>query len=226
MRASIILPTYNERENLPKLLEALRGLQLPDWEAIVVDDASPDGTGQLADELARTFPVRVIHRSGKLGLSSAVVDGLRAGQGQSLVVMDADLSHDPVIIPQLLRHLEQGRELAVGSRFVTGGGMEGWPARRQFMSRVATLLAQALFRVPVRDPMSGYFAVRREFFERVAPKLHPRGYKILLELIVRGRPASFAEVGFIFRDRLYGKSKVTTTVIVAYLRMIFDLLRR
>lgn len=226
MQTSIILPTYNERENLPQLLAAIARLQLKSWEAVVVDDNSPDGTGILADDLARQYPLRVVHRSGKEGLASAMVAGFAAAQGQYLVVMDADLSHDPTIIPALIEHLRSGATVAIGSRFAPGGGMVGWPAWRQFMSRVATGVARLLFRVPVRDPMSGYFAVQRTFFDQVHPLLHPRGYKLLLEMLVRGKPKRIDEVGFQFQDRQYGKSKISLAVIAAYLRMIIDLLFR
>ncbi len=226
MDISIILPTYNERENLPKLLAAIARLRLASWEAIVVDDNSPDGTGALADDLARQYPLRIIHRLGKSGLASAMVDGFAAAHGQFLVVMDADLSHDPEIIPALVERLRSGATVAVGSRFAPGGGMVGWPAWRQFMSRVATGVARLLFRVPVRDPMSGYFAVQRTFFDQVHLQLHPRGYKLLLEMLVRGKPKRIDEVGFQFQDRQYGKSKISPAVIAAYLRMILDLLFR
>lgn len=226
MEISIVLPTYNERENLPKLLAAIARLRLPSWEAVVVDDNSPDGTGFLANDLTRQYPLRVIHRPEKSGLASAMVDGFAAARGQFLVAMDSDLSHDPAIIPTLVDRLRAGAMVAVGSRFAPGGGMVGWPAWRQFMSRVATGVARLLFRVPVRDPMSGYFAVQRTFFEQVHPLLRPRGYKLLLEMLVRGQPKRIAEVGFQFQDRQYGKSKISPAVIAAYLRMILDLLWR
>lgn len=226
MKTTIVLPTYNERENLSSLIATIAGLPLTDWEALVVDDQSPDGTGEIAESLKATYPIRVIHRSGPRGLAPAVVDGLRAANGPYCVVMDADRSHDPAIIPALVAELERGADLVVGSRFAPGGRIEGWPLWRRAMSRVATLLAQLLFAVSVRDPMSGYFAVRREFFERVASQLRPRGYKILLELLVRGRPSRVPEIGFVFRDRRYGKSKISGTIIREYLKMLVDLRRR
>lgn len=226
MTTSIILPTYNERENLGAVLDALRKLGLQDWEAIVVDDHSPDGTGDLAESLARQYPLRVVHRIRKEGLASAIVDGCQAAQGSQLVVMDADLSHDPRIIPELLARLQEGAMIAIGSRYVPGGGTVGWPFWRQGMSQLATLVARGLFRLSVRDPMSGFFALQRDFFQRVQSTLRPRGYKILLELLVRGKPTAVREVGFLFRDRQYGKSKITLGVIAAYGRMLTDLLFR
>ncbi len=223
---SIILPTYNERENLPRLLEKIAQLGLAAWEAIVVDDNSPDGTAALAEALGQRLPVRVLHRPGKLGLASAVVDGLGAARGDMLVTMDADLSHDPAILPVLVARLEAGADMAVGSRFAPGGVIVGWPVWRQFMSRAATRAAKLLFRIPVRDPMSGYFAVTRPFFQRVRPLLRPQGYKILLEMLVRGAPNRVEEVGFAFRDRQYGKSKISLAVTMAYLRMIVALVFR
>jgi len=226
MRVSVILPTVNERDNLVELLPRLFALPL-DLEVIVVDDASSDGTALFVREQGRTYHMlRLMERPQKMGLASAVIDGFSAAAGEVLVAMDADLSHDENILPELVAAIEAGADVAVGSRFVAGGGMEGWPRRRQAASAVATAVARVLLRVPAHDPMSGYFAVRREVFDRVRPSLRPRGYKILLELLVRAAPVRVAEVGFVFVDRVRGKSKLSAAVAREYGAMILSLLFR
>ncbi len=222
--ASLVLPTYNERENIGRLIERLDRLACLQ-EILVVDDASPDGTAQFVRSLRTRVPIRVIERSGKLGLASAIIEGIQASQTPLVAVMDADLSHDPNILPKLLASLNNS-DLAIGSRFADGGGMVGWPLQRQLLSWVATRVAQLLLRVRERDPMSGFFAIRREVFDRIAPQLRPRGYKILLELIVRGAPIHTREVGYVFQDRQYGKSKLSWTIAREYGRMVFSLLTR
>jgi dolichol-phosphate mannosyltransferase len=226
MRVSVILPTINERDNLVELLPRLFALPL-DLEVIVVDDASTDGTALFVREQGRTYHMlRCMERPQKMGLASAVMDGFSAAAGEVLVAMDADLSHDEKILPALVAAIEDGADVAVGSRFVEGGGMEGWPRRRQAASALATAVARVLLHVRAHDPMSGYFAVRREVFDRVRPRLRPRGYKILLEILVRAAPLRVAEVGFIFVDRVRGKSKLSTAVAREYGAMILSLLFR
>ncbi len=223
-RASIILPTFDEAENLPELIPRIAALD-PRFEVIVVDDHSPDGTARVADGLAQKYLVEVVERSGKLGLASAVIDGVtKRAAAPVIVVMDADLSHDEQIIPQLVASVEAGSDLAIGSRFASGGLTEdSWP--RRFFSWSAKQVARFVLGVRVQDPMSGFFAMRREAFIALAPKLKPRGFKILLEILVRMRPHKVAEVGFRFRARQKGESKLTAKIAGQYLRMIFDLWR-
>lgn len=220
---SVVLPTYNERENITALVERIDSLGIVD-EIIVVDDRSPDKTAAVARALKPSAALTVIERSGKLGLASAIIDGIRASHGNRIVVMDADQSHDPSIIPRLVAAIQAGADIAIGSRFAFGGGIVGWPIRRQAMSWLATRVARTLFRVAARDPMSGYFAIQRGVFERVRPLLRPRGYKILLELLVRGAPLRTEEIGYVFQDRKYGKSKLSWTIAREYLAMILALL--
>lgn len=224
-RISIILPTYNERESLPRLVEQLSKLNL-DLEIIVVDDASPDGTAEVAQSLARRHPIKLVGRSRKLGLASAILDGLRQARGEILIVMDADLSHDPATVPKLAQAIEGGADLAIGSRYVPGGGTIGWPLRRQWMSLVATRVGRLLFGLREHDPMSGFFAIRRSVFNRIADSLRPQGYKLLMEMLVRGRPLRTAEIGYIFQDRRYGKSKISWTIARQYASMLAALLFR
>ena len=192
MRLSIVVPTYNERTRLGELVEAVFAVFAAhgiDGELVIVDDGSPDGTGALADDLATRHRIRVVHRPGKLGLGTAVIDGFAAASGEILGVMDADLSHPPEALPRLLAALEgagpagEGADMAIGSRYVPGGGVKNWPLIRRAMSRLACLLARPI--TPARDATSGYFLVRRHAVEGV--QIAAGGFKICLELLVRGR---------------------------------------
>jgi dolichol-phosphate mannosyltransferase len=201
---SVVVPTYNEAGSVPKLAERLHAaLGARDWELVIVDDGSPDGTADIAAALAPRIPTNVVRRAGKGGLASAVIAGFAAARGDILVVMDADLSHPPELVPALLSAIEDGADLAVGSRYVAGGGVEDWPMKRQIVSRVACLMGSAL--VPVRDATSGFFALRRSVIDGVT--LNPIGFKIGFEVIARGRYRSVVEVPYTFRDRELGASK-------------------
>jgi dolichol-phosphate mannosyltransferase len=201
---SVVVPTYNEVGSVPKLAERLHAaLGARDWELVIVDDGSPDGTADIAAALAPRIPTNVVRRAGKGGLASAVIAGFAAARGDILVVMDADLSHPPELVPSLLSAIEDGADLAVGSRYVAGGGVEDWPIKRQIVSRVACLMGSAL--VPVRDATSGFFALRRSVIDGVT--LNPIGFKIGFEVIARGRYRSVVEVPYTFRDRELGASK-------------------
>ena len=225
MRLSIVVPTYNERTRLGELVEAVfqvfaaHGI---DGELVIVDDGSPDGTGALADDLATRHRIRVVHRPGKLGLGTAVIDGFAAASGEILGVMDADLSHPAEALPRLLAALEQGpADMAIGSRYVRGGGVRNWPLIRRAMSRFACLLARPI--TPARDATSGYFLVRRHAVEGV--QIAAGGFKICLELLVRGRVESVVEVPYTFSDRAAGESKMSWREATGYLWQIRDLLR-
>jgi dolichol-phosphate mannosyltransferase len=208
-----VVPTYNEAQTLPVLARRLgSALAGSDWELIVVDDGSPDGTADIAAALAPDLPVRVVRRAGKLGLASAVVDGFRAARGDVLVVMDADLSHPPELVPALVQEVASGADLVVGSRYVAGGGTVDWPLRRRIVSRVACLMGNVL--VPVRDATSGFFALRPAVVEGV--RLNPIGFKIGFEVIARGRYKRVVEVPYTFRDREHGASKFGTREILNY----------
>ena len=201
---SVVVPTYNEAGSVPKLAERLHAaLGARDWELVIVDDGSPDGTADIAAALAPRIPTNVVRRAGKAGLASAVIAGFGAARGDIVVVMDADLSHPPELVPALLSAIEDGADLAVGSRYVAGGGVEDWPMRRQIVSRVACLMGSVL--VPVRDATSGFFALRRSVIDGVT--LNPIGFKIGFEVIARGRYRSVVEVPYTFRDRELGASK-------------------
>lgn len=220
---SLVIPTYNESRGLESLVgqifAALERNALP-AEVIVVDDNSPDGTGELAEELARRHPLKVVHRSGKLGLSSAVLDGWAVAEGRVLGVMDADLSHDPEILPDMLASItEGGAEVAVGSRYIPGGGLGNWPWFRRVTSKTAVLMGRPI--CPVHDVTSGYLMFRRSVIQGV--QLDPIGFKIGLEVLVRGRYRTFTEVPYTFTDRAAGKSKFGLHEIRNYLVQLIRL---
>lgn len=212
---SLVLPTYNESENIERIVAQLSQMlddALPNnYELIVVDDDSPDRTWELALALTAHYPrLRVMRREQERGLSTAVIRGWQAAQGEVLGVIDADLQHPPGVLLQLLDEVVQGADLAVASRHVEGGGVSTWSLTRRFLSRGAqtlglVLLPKVLSRVT--DPMSGYFMVRRQAIAGVL--LNPLGYKILLEVIGRGDIDRIAEVGYVFQEREAGESKVT-----------------
>jgi dolichol-phosphate mannosyltransferase len=224
-KLSIIVPTYNERENLPILAARIHdALSFLDYELVVVDDNSPDGTGELAEELAKEKPIKVVHRQGKMGLASAVIDGFRHAQGDVLGVIDADLQHPPEKIPDLYR--ETGRaDIVVASRYVEGGGMEKWTLTREVISRVAKIIPRFLFAKlrNVKDPLSGFFLFRKKVIEGI--DLNPIGYKILLEILVKGNHNRVVEVPYVFKGRERGKSSFNKTEQINYLRHLWRLMR-
>ena len=218
---SIVVPTLNEAKCIGILAERIAAvLGEQPYELIVVDDDSPDKTWQIAGELPTRYRITVKRRMGRTGLSSAVVEGFAVATGDILCVMDADLSHPPEAIPGLVAAIkEQGADLAIASRLVPGGGTEGWPSTRKITSRIAALLARPL--TPVKDPLSGFFAFRRKVLEGV--RLKPRGYKIGLEIIIKGNAEKIVEVPFVFIDRTAGKSKLGMKQNVEYLVQLLDL---
>ncbi len=222
---SVVIPTYNERENILALVDAIASvLNGTSPEVIVVDDRSPDGTGEFLDEAARTRPwLRVLHRKMKPSRSGSVVDGLRIAQGQVLCVMDADLSHDPHLLPQMIRAVQEGAEMVIGSRRVPGGGAVEWPWFRRGLSSVGNGLARLLLRLPFADTMSGYFAMDCHFYKRICDFVPPEGYRTLLEFYVRGRPEPIRELPYLFRNRRQGTSKLTTHVAWQDLKMLVRL---
>jgi dolichol-phosphate mannosyltransferase len=219
---SIVIPTYDEAAGIEKLLRALattfeaHGL---DGEIVVVDDNSPDGTGDVVERLARELPVRCLHRSGKLGLSSAVIDGWAIARRDSIALgaMDADFSHDVNVLPDMVRALESGDYgLAIGSRYVPGGGINNWPKRRIVVSRVACWLARPL--TSVKDVTSGFFLVRRDALSGV--ELDPIGFKIGLEVIAKAHYGKAVEIPYVFTDRVAGESKLNEREVFNYLKQL------
>lgn len=215
---SIVIPTYNEIENIAELVDQIFRVFRENHisgELIAVDDNSPDGTGALLDNLKSQYPgLRVVHRSGKLGLSSAVLDGWKIAAGEFLGAMDGDGSHPPELIPKMLSALKlKPADLAISSRYVKGGEIRGWGVYRKAQSWAATVLSR-LF-TDVRDTMTGFFLVRRSCIEN--RKINPKGFKILLEIIVRGNCRRIVEIPMIFVNRTRGRSKAGIGEIFGYL---------
>ncbi len=222
---SIIIPTFNEKENIEKLIPQVFGQLLAanmEGEVIVVDDNSPDGTADAAEAFSERFNVRVVRRPGKMGLSTAVLEGFRQSNSPFLCVMDADHSHNPEAIPRMFKVLmRQGADVVIGSRHVPGGSIVGWPFHRKLVSKGAKLLARPI--TNVKDPLSGFFMVKREALEGV--ELNPRGYKILLEILAKGNIHRVEEVPINFRNRRHGKSKLRKGEFWNYLRHSIGLWR-
>jgi len=217
---SIVVPTYGEVENIPHLIERVRSLRDThglDLELIFMDDMSCDGSVE-AVAAAGVDWAKIVERDGPRGLSPAVIDGFERAEKPILVCMDCDLSHPPEVIPQMILSLESGSEFVIGSRYVKGGSTDDdWGFFRWFNSRIATLMALPL--TSVRDPMSGFFALRKSDFQR-ADHLNPVGYKIGLELIVKGGFENITEIPIHFRDRIYGESKLTLKEQLKYIQHI------
>jgi len=217
-QATIVIPTYNEADNLPPLCHRIVAA-LPGAEILVVDDGSKDGTADVARKLAEKHSVRVIERVNERGLSTAVLRGLEEARTDLCVVMDADLSHPPEAIPRLVRAVQEGADVAVGSRYVPGGDIDQWPLFRRLASKAGTLLARPL--TPVRDPMAGFFCLRKSLLKGVP--LKPRGFKILLEILARtGTPRTF-EVPIHFEDRSAGDSKFSSKERREFLKQVWTL---
>ncbi|MEZ5322593.1 MAG: glycosyltransferase family 2 protein [Microthrixaceae bacterium] len=225
-RLSVVTPTFDEADNVVPLLEGIaNALAGVTYEVIVVDDDSPDRTWQVAESYATTHPeVRVLRRFSDHGLSSAVMAGFEAARGAMLAVIDADLQHDEAALVPMLAMLESGdADLVVGTRSAEGGSYGDWSRGRRLVSWVATLIARLFLRVGVSDPMSGFFMVTRDAFVRAAPKVNPQGFKILLEFIGRDPALRVREVGYHFRRRVRGETKMSPSVIRSYLLAVFEL---
>jgi dolichol-phosphate mannosyltransferase len=220
---ALVVPTYNERDRLPELVRAIfatydaAGI---DGELVIVDDNSPDGTGDVADELARSFPIRVVHRAGKLGLGTAVIEGFKATEAEIVGVIDADLSHPPALVPRMLAALQRdGADIVIGSRYISGGGTTNWETSRVLMSRFACVLARGL--TPVRDATSGFFLMRRDRARGVT--ISAGGFKICLELLIRSEPRLVIELPYVFTGRTVGESKMNWKEATGYLQQLRDL---
>jgi dolichol-phosphate mannosyltransferase len=220
---SLIIPTYNERGNIRPLWEGLCR-HLEDFEAIFVDDNSPDGTAREIEDL-QDPRARLLSRPGKLGLGSAVVAGLGLCQGEYVGMMDADLSHRPEDVGRLYQAAKEA-DITVGSRYVPGGKITGWPLRRKVISRGATLMARLILWMRVKDPLSGLAIYRREVLEELRGRLSARGYKLLLEVLARDRKSRVQEVPITFVERTHGQSKLDRGEFTAFLHLLWELRRR
>ncbi len=232
VQVSIIIPTYNESENIIQVLKTI-GDHLPKdiaTEAIVVDDNSPDGTGKVVEDYINDtqnkigYTVDVIHRKTKSGLSSAILDGIQHSSGETVVVMDSDFSHPPKIIPQLVEEIKISKyDIAIASRYTEGGEVSGWSTKRKLISKTAKGIAKAGLGVNESDPMSGFFAFRRKILEGI--KFDAIGYKMLLEILVKTKGAKVKEIPYTFTNRMYGSSKLDSSTILDYVRSVWRLYR-
>ncbi len=221
---SIVLPTFNEGGNIVSMLERLdRALAEVPHELIVVDDDSPDETWRIAQEYAADHSgIHVIRRSTERGLSSAVLAGMRAARGRVLGVIDADGQHDEAILPEMTQRVLAGADVCIGSRAVEGGGYGDWSRGRRFASWLATAMAHMLLQVKATDPMSGFFVMSRDHYEALQGEVNPRGFKILLEFLSRSEP-KVEEVGYVFRNREEGETKLSRGVVLDYLLALVEL---
>ncbi|MCB1172003.1 MAG: glycosyltransferase family 2 protein [Leptospiraceae bacterium] len=223
---SVILPTYKEAANIPVLLAKLQSvLSAYSYEIIVVDDDSPDQTWAVAENFAPDDArIRVIRRLDKRGLSSAVMDGMAIAHGQCLAVMDSDLQHDESALPALIQAINtDGYQIAIGSRGVDGGSYGDFSKSRRFISWTAATMARLMLPITVKDPMSGFFAIARDTFRNSRDRINPLGFKILLEFIGRNPAARVVEIGYQFRLRLHGETKLSGSVIRNYLIALYDI---
>ena len=216
--AVVCLPTYNERENLPRVIEALQPLGV---RVLVIDDSSPDGTGELADQIAAEQDwVSVLHRDRKEGLGPAYLSGFREvlrGDAGYVLEMDADLSHDPADVPRLIEACDSGADVALGSRYVPGGGTENWGRSRRVVSAGGSLYARTLLGVPIRDLTGGFKCFRREVLESIdLDTVHSKGYAFQIELTYRALRSGFrvVEVPIVFADRTHGRSKMSRAIFL------------
>ena len=227
---SIILPTYNESQNIVKILKSIhenipKGIHT---ETIVVDDNSPDGTGRIVDDYIFNLKkiaentIDIIHRKTKNGLSSAILNGIQNAKGETIVIMDSDFSHPPQIIPKMIEAFKQYQcDLVVASRYITGGNIQGWTTKRKLMSKIATVIAKKGLGVKTKDPMSGFFAFKKNIIKEL--KFDAIGYKFLLELLVKTKGVNVKEIPYTFEDRKFGASKLDNSIVVDYFKSVWKL---
>jgi dolichol-phosphate mannosyltransferase len=221
MRATVCLPTYNERENLPRMIEALSLVLREGDRVLVIDDNSPDGTGDLADGLAAQHPfVDVLHRAQKEGLGRAYIAGFQhvlSGDAELVLEMDCDFSHDPQDVPRLIEAAEEGADLVLGSRYVPGGSTRNWGIVRRLISRGGSVYTALFLQMGVKDPTGGFKCFRRPVLERLdLDGITPRGYAFQIETTYRVKRAGFnvVEIPITFADREVGQSKMSRSVVL------------
>ena len=231
-KLSIIVPTYNESQNIVRMLDSIAETLSPykASEIIVVDDNSPDGTAEMAKSHAKIIStkkkirIEIISRNGKFGLSSAIVKGVQSATGDFLVIMDGDFSHPPQVIPSIIQALQDSNyDIVVASRYVKGGSIIGWPFKRRLVSKGATKIARYGLGIDVMDPVSGFFAFRRDIINGL--KFDAIGYKMLLEILVKTKGARVKEIPYTFTNRRRGTSKLDANVMFNYLRAVMRLYR-
>jgi dolichol-phosphate mannosyltransferase len=223
-QVTVVVPTFNERENLPDLIPAIT---THGYRALIVDDASPDGTGDLADGLAADEPMMsVLHRPGKQGLGPAYADGFDraiADGAQVIIEMDADFSHDPADLPRLVGAITAGADLAIGSRYVPGGATPDWPLQRRLISKGGNFYARTMLGIPIRDATAGYRAYRRDALEKLPYReAEASGYGFQVEMAWRAVSAGLGvvEVPISFKDRTRGTSKMNSAIVAEAMRLV------
>ena len=229
---SIIIPTYNESQNILQILKSIKD-NLPKnfvTQAIVVDDNSPDGTGKLVEDYLKNikkmadYTIEIIHRKAKDGLGSAILKGIQHAKGDTIVVMDCDFSHPPQIIPKLIESIKKYQyDIVVASRYIKGGKIQGWSLKRKTMSKFATLIAKKGLGIDTHDPMSGFFAFKRNIIKGL--NIDAIGYKFLLEILVKTKNVSIKEIPYTFQNRELGSSKLSIRTIFDYYRSVWKLYR-
>jgi dolichol-phosphate mannosyltransferase len=226
LELTVVVPTFNEIDNVKPLLEALDlALAGIHWEAVFVDDDSPDGTADCVRAIGRTDTrVRIIHRVGRRGLSSAVVEGMLDSAAPVIAVIDGDMQHDENALPRLFEAVKNGAaDIAIGTRYNEGGSVGDWGSSRQRISNIANSLGRFLLRTPLSDPMSGFFAIRRETFMAVLPNLSMIGFKILIDIVASSKATPrIVEIPYHFRNRVAGESKLDTMVVTEYVALLVD----
>jgi dolichol-phosphate mannosyltransferase len=231
IKYSIVIPTLNERENIVPLIRRIEDCGLRNFEILVVDENSPDGTCQAVSDYGKDKNnIRGILNDGIPGLSPSIVKGFETASGEFLCCMDGDMQHDVKDLPAIFKSLENN-DFVIGSRYVEGGGFsEKWSLSRVIISRSAAIMTKIFLQATVKDPMSGFFAVRKTAFNEIKSKLSPRGFKIMLEMLYllthAGKPCRVAECGITFNKRIHGQSKLSMKVILDFLRMLWKLPRQ
>ena len=239
---SIIIPTYNESRNILRLIENIKD-NLPSTtftEIIIVDDNSPDGTGNIVERYLQDtqnstetsgqmyytqMPIKIIHRARKNGLVSAILDGIKSSAGNYVLIMDADFSHPPQLLSQMVDELFQDSkcDIVIASRYVKGGSLKGWPLKRRLISKGAIKVAKYVLGIQVKDPTSGFFAFRRDVIDNI--KIDTKGYKLLLEMLVKAKDVKVTEIPYSFTNRSAGKSKLDNGIILDYMKAVLHLYR-
>lgn len=221
---TIIIPTFNEKENVKPLLESLENvLRDENWEAIFVDDDSPDGTTPVLRKIARqNSRVRIIQRIGRRSLSSACIEGMLASAAPYMAVMDADRQHDESLLPQMLSLLRSSNlDIVIGSRYIKEGSLEDWNPVRKKLSNLATSIARFVLKTDLKDPLSGYFMLKREMFDNAVRRLSGKGFKILLDIIINtDRSISYKELPYTFRSRRQGSSKLNSLIAWEFILLL------
>ncbi|HKK16000.1 MAG TPA: glycosyltransferase family 2 protein [Gammaproteobacteria bacterium] len=220
---TIVIPTYNERENIPVMVERLTAvLRNINWEVIFVDDDSPDGTADVVRAIAARNPkVRCIQRIRRRGLASACIEGILASSAPVVAIMDADMQHDETILPAMLQMIHSGADLVIGSRYAQGGSTGELSSMRVRISQAATKFSRIVMKHAVSDPMSGFFMMKRPFFEQVVRNLSGKGFKILLDILVSAKSdAVIMEKPYTMRKRSFGESKLDASVIWEFITLV------